>query len=287
MTGTADRLFVLQYGAERVGKFLSLRGGSARLGWEPLIGVLVDTADGWVLLDTGMGRTALDSPVNQAAYAAAAHSGGADPTPVAGHLEPVPPDPARWNWGLPGDPMTAALDSVGLAPADLALAAVSHLHLDHSGGIPTLARSGVRVALHRAELDFARSGAVGLADGFHAPDWSDPATNWQVLDGDTEIAPGVTVLATPGHTPGHVSFRVDLPLTGSWIFTADATDLAQNLLDRVPCGSCAGGTAADERSAGESLERLLQIAADTGGRLIPGHDQIVTSAIAHPPGGHR
>nr|WP_275889555.1 MBL fold metallo-hydrolase [Nakamurella flavida] len=248
---------------------------------------MVDTEDGWVLLDTGMSRAALDSADNQAAYAAAAESGGADPTPVRGHLRPEPPDPARWNWGLAGDPMVAALATVDLAPADLVLAAVSHLHLDHSGGVPTLARAGVPVALHRHELEFARSGAVGLADGFHAPDFSDPATTWQLLDEDTEIAPGVTALTTPGHTPGHLSFRVDLPRTGSWIFTADATDLAQNLLDRVTCGSCAGGTAADEEAADASLDKLLTVAAQTHGRLIPGHDQIVTAAIAHPPGGHR
>ena len=54
-------MFLLQYGAERVPRSLSLRNGSPDLGWEPLYGVLLDTDDGWVLFDSGMGRDALDA----------------------------------------------------------------------------------------------------------------------------------------------------------------------------------------------------------------------------------
>ncbi|MCV7070851.1 N-acyl homoserine lactonase family protein [Mycolicibacterium rufum] len=287
MSGRAARMFLLQYGAERVPRSLSLRGGTSDLGWEPLYGVLVDTAEGWVLFDTGMGRDALDADETQDSYRAAAVDAGADPDHPTWSLHPSPPDPARWNWGLDGDPLAAALSAVGLAVGDLSLAVISHLHLDHSGGIPLLAEAGVPVAIHRAELDFARSGAAVFEEGFRAEDWSDPQTRWRPLDGDTDVAPGVTVLTTPGHTPGHVSLRVELPGTGTWLFAADAADLGQNLLDRVPCGYCAGGSAADEAAASASLQRLLADAAEHDARLIPGHDQLVLNAIRHPPGGHR
>ena len=50
-------MFVLQYGAERVSKALSLPGGDpAHHYWEPLVGVLVETDAGWLLFDTGMSR---------------------------------------------------------------------------------------------------------------------------------------------------------------------------------------------------------------------------------------
>ena len=39
------------------------------------------------------------------------------------------------------------------------------------------------------------------------------AYRWRLLDGDTELAPGVTVLRTDGHTPGHQSLMVELPET--------------------------------------------------------------------------
>jgi N-acyl homoserine lactone hydrolase len=287
VSGRASRMFVVQYGAERVPRALSLRGGPADLGWEPLFGVLVQTGDRWILFDTGMARAALDAEETQQSYRAAAVDAGADPDEDTWSLYPTPPDPSRWNWGLAGDPLPVALASLDLAVADLSLAVISHLHLDHSGGIPLLAAAGVPVALQRAELDFAHSGRATFAEGFRAQDWSDPRVRWELLDGDAELAPGVTVLSTPGHTPGHSSLRVELPGTGTWIFAGDAADLGQNLLDRVPCGYCAGGAAEDEAAAEASLQRLLSEAADSDARLIPGHDQLVLNAVRHPPSGHR
>jgi len=279
----AERLFVLQYGAERVSKGLSLRGGDPRhLYWEPLVGILVETSAGWVLFDTGMSRRNHDSADVERVYRDAGSPVDAEPW----HLAPAPPI-GRSTWGLAGDPLAAALAPIGLVPGDLALAVVSHLHWDHTGGIPTLAEAGVEVVLHCDELAWARSGRARFEEGFDPTDWSVPSTRWRTVDTETELAPGVTVLPTPGHTPGHVSLEVQLPSTGTWIFTADATDLAQNLLDAVPCGSCAGGTAEDEQMATESLQSLLARARAADARLVPGHDQVVVTAIRHPPGGHR
>ena len=255
--------------------------------WEPLFGVLVQTSEGWVLFDTGMARGALDAEETQESYRAAAVGAGADADSPTWAMHPAPPDPTRWNWGLVGDPLSAGLATVGLVVSNLSLAVISHLHLDHSGGIPLLAEAGVPVALQRAELDFAHSGRAGFAEGFRDQDWSDPRTRWQLVDGDAEVAPGVSVLATPGHTPGHSSLRVELPETGTWIFAADAADLGQNLLDRVPCGYCAGGTPKDEAAAARSLERLLSEAAEADARLVPGHDQLMLNAVRHPRSGHR
>lgn len=281
----ASRLFLLQYGAERVSKALSLVGGDPEhYYWEPLFGALVETAAGWVLFDTGMSRVNHDAAAVERVYRGGDGCGPVDEQPW--HLRPAPPAD-RCTWGLPGDPLVAALQPLGLRPTDLSLAVVSHFHWDHSGGIATLAEAGVPVLVHTDELAWARSGDAAFEAGFDARDWTAPGVRWQCVDAETEVAPGVTVLPTPGHTPGHLSLGVTLPQTGSWIFTADATDLAQNLLDDVPCGSCAGGTAADERQAEESLALLLARTRDTDARLVPGHDQVVLNAVRHPPGGHR
>jgi N-acyl homoserine lactone hydrolase len=282
---TALRMFLLQYGAERVSKSLSLEGGSHHLYWEPLLGVAVETSKGWVLLDTGMSRKAHLLEANTNAYIAGGE--GAPNLHSEWHLDPFPPEQKAWNWILEGDPLVAALAQVNLAPEDIALAAVSHMHVDHSGGIPTLARAGVPIAIQREELNFVQSGKVGVAEGFHEPDWSEPGTDWMILDGDAELAPGVRAISTPGHTPGHMSFSVELEKTGTWIFSCDATDLAQNFLDRIPCGSIASGTESDRLNAHASLQKLLDASNSKKARLIPGHDQIVANAIRHPLGGHR
>jgi N-acyl homoserine lactone hydrolase len=280
----AERLFLLQYGAERVSKALSLVGGDPHhYYWEPLFGALVQTATGWVLFDTGMSRANHDSTAVEAVY----RGGVAGPLPgPSWHLPPWPPAD-RCTWGLPGEPLVTALATLDLTPADLSTVVISHLHWDHSGGLATLAAAGVPVVIGAAELEFGRSGRARLEEGFDERDWTDPRIDWRPVDGDVELAPGVSVLATPGHTPGHLSFEVTLPRSGTWIFTADATDLAQNLLDDVPCGSCAGGTVEDEQAAATSLRRLLGRAAETHARLIPGHDQVVLDAVRHPEGGHR
>lgn len=282
---TANRLFFLQYGAQRISKNLSLAGGPHHLYWEPVFGALVETSDGWLLLDSGMSRAAHDSKVNFDVHDAK----GSDAANyhVPWHLYPAPPVELAWDWGKGGDPLEVALAEVGLVTSDLALAAITHLHIDHSGGIPTLSQAKVPVAVQRAELEFARSGAVGMGQGFHEPDWAGPDVAWKLLDGDTQLAPGVWALSTPGHTPGHMSFRIDLTQTGTWILAGDAADLGQNFLDNVPCGACAGTTDLDERNAEQSLTRLLKLSTTADARLIPGHDQIVFNAIRHPPGGHR
>jgi glyoxylase-like metal-dependent hydrolase (beta-lactamase superfamily II) len=106
-----------------------------------------------------------------------------------------------------------------------------------------------------------------------------------VFAGDLELAEGVWALETPGHTPGHVSFRVDLEQTGSWLFAVDAADLAENLNERIPPGLTT--EPADEPRALASLTRLLDLAESLDARLVPGHDQICWTAVRHPPGGHR
>lgn len=78
MSGKASRMSLLQCGAERVPRSLSLRNGSADLGWEPC-SESSGTSDGWVLFDTGMARGALDAGETQESYRAAAVGAGADP----------------------------------------------------------------------------------------------------------------------------------------------------------------------------------------------------------------
>ncbi|HEV2743657.1 MAG TPA: MBL fold metallo-hydrolase, partial [Rubrobacter sp.] len=168
--------------------------------------------------------------------------------------------------------------------ADFVLAAVSHLHVDHTGGLRHLAEADVGVCVQAEELAFAFEKA-GLTEAYYRPDYTDAGIDWRELDGDTVLAPGVHVLSTPGHTPGHMSYRVDLPETGSWLLAMDAADLGENLNDRVPPGPTADP--ADAGRAEASLRRLLAERDLLNARLVPGHDTAFWRAVGHPPGGHR
>ena len=227
--------------------------------WMPVIGVLVETRHGLVALDTGFSRRFLDD-------------GGACDRVYRGGPRPR---------GIGDDPFAAALAGLGRVPAEVALAAVSHLHCDHSGGLAQLVHA--EVAIHRDELAFARSAT--LDDAYYAPDYLDPEPRWRELDGDTELADGVVALATPGHTPGHLSFRVDLPESGTWLLAFDAADLAENVRDGVPPGLTARPEDAERAAA--SIARLRAEQERLDARLVPGHDAAFWRAVRHPAGGHR
>ena len=262
----AKRLFLLQFGAEPVPKSMSVLGADETIHYEPVYGIAVETDEGWVVLETGFSRAALeDEKAQEAIYG----------TAVAQGFRP---------WGLEGEPYETALVAIGLAVSDVSLAALSHFHIDHTGGLPLLAEAGVPVAVQECELDFSIDRG-GLEEACYRPDYVDRGIDWRLLDGDAELAPGVYAISTPGHTPGHMSYRVDLPETGTWIFVTDAADLAQNLFDPVPIG-----WAARPEDAGlvlPSIRRLLDEAERLDARLIPCHDPIVWKAIGNPRGGHR
>jgi N-acyl homoserine lactone hydrolase len=259
-------MFMLEYGTELVPKSLSVLGAGSHVIATPIFGVVVETDDGLVLLDTGISKQALqDGPALTAIYGAGMHP-----------------------YGPVGNPLEVALATVGFTVQDIALAAVSHLHLDHSGGVPLLAKAGVPIAIQAREIEYGLDRASDdseLEVAFYRSDYTDPSIDWRKVDGDEQIAPGVFTFATPGHTPGHMSYRVDLPESGTWIFAADAADLGENLLERVPCGSVA--EPGDARKARASVHRLVDAGERLDARLIPGHDAVFWKAIWHTRDGHR
>jgi N-acyl homoserine lactone hydrolase len=77
----------------------------------------------------------------------------------------------------------------------------THLHFDHCGQNREF--PGVPIYVQRTELDLARH------EGHTVVEWVDfPGARYDAADGDREIIDGVSVLATPGHTPGHQSVTV-------------------------------------------------------------------------------
>ncbi|MEO3923514.1 MBL fold metallo-hydrolase [Micromonosporaceae bacterium B7E4] len=136
--------------------------------------------------------------------------------------------PAR-SWAPVPGRLPAALAAAGIAPEQVDTVVLTHLHTDHIGwavtGEPGTPYFGnARYLLQRAEVAaFRRHDPSGVAGYLLDP--LTAAGQLDALDGDARLAPGVRVLATPGHTPGHQSVLVEyadqaLLLTGDLLVHA-------------------------------------------------------------------
>jgi glyoxylase-like metal-dependent hydrolase (beta-lactamase superfamily II) len=258
--GACDRLIGLTLGHEWQPRRISLEGGGDELVRLPVIAVLAHGPVGWTLLDTGFAPSIRDRDRSRLVFRTRA---------------PELPGP--------GDPLVEALAACGLTTDDLALVAISHLHVDHTGGLAHVA-DGRPVAIQRRELAFGLDRATPDV-GYLRDEYALPGLAWRPLDGDAEIAPGIDAVSTPGHTPGHMSFRVRMVDGTVWLFAMDAIDLRAGLDGDTPIGSAADP--ADDALRRRSHDRLVALAAAEGAQLVPGHCPDSWPAVPGPPVGLR
>ncbi len=144
-----------------------------------------------------------------------------------------------------GGRLIASLAAIGLTTDDIDLVVYSHLHADHVGWTTDRVHDGLTFArarhvMARAEWDHWNDGPIGGPD---AADLGALAPRVELLDGEVDVAPGLRVVPTPGHTPGHCSVLVasgneravvlgdaihcPLQITHpEWAFSADANPAA-------------------------------------------------------------
>jgi N-acyl homoserine lactone hydrolase len=128
-------------------------------------------------------------------------------------------------------PIQEALHGAGLTTDDVALVVNCHLHFDHIGGNPRFA--GRPLFCQRSELETARAGDYTVAE---LVDFD--GARYEVLEGETQIVPGVHVVPTPGHVDGHQSVVVECD-DGSIVLAGQAHDTASQwsadvLAERAP-----------------------------------------------------
>jgi len=98
----------------------------------------------------------------------------------------------------------AALAVHGHDVADVRLIVNSHLHFDHCGNNARF--PGVPIYVQAAEYEATRE------PYYTVPEWVDfDGVEYAVIDGDAQVARGVRVMSTPGHSPGHQSVVFDTP----------------------------------------------------------------------------
>ncbi len=243
------RVVPLTFGWEHLPKSVSVQGASPDIRLrEPVPGILLEVDGGWFLLDTGFNTPIL---LDEQLRRRLAHAGIED--------ELV---------GSEGDSIERAFELVGVDPRDVVAVGLSHLHYDHAGGVRWFAEHAP-IHCQQRELAHALAQSAPEPQALCRIDFDDHRIDWRLADGDVELAPGITAIATYGHTVGHQSFMVDLEGGGGFVFAFDAADLRENIDLEIAPGSVATGDVAE---AVASIRRLKHLAAERGYRLIPGHD---------------
>ncbi len=147
-------------------------------------------------------------------------------------------------------PLLDALGEAGVAPSDLVAVVVSHLHFDHCG------QQGVLTApVYVQAIEFE----AAQTPGYTVPDWAAiPDDRLRLVHGDQEIAEGISLWSTPGHSPGHQSVLVEAA-GERVVIAAQCASRAAELRTGEPVASNCHGEGW-EVAARHSLQRLRSLA---------------------------
>jgi N-acyl homoserine lactone hydrolase len=241
-----DKLYILNCGE-------GVAGDISR--WSPGVNVgqsmpfvdncyLMHHAQGWLLWDTGVTDAVAAMPNGQA-----------------------PQDPRMTHWKKPTT-LAAQLEAVGVKPADVKYVAVSHTHPDHIGNVELFPQAMLLV--QKAEYEWPSP----FGPRFKA---EHPVTK---LEGDRDVFGdgSVTVLSTPGHTPGHQSLLVKLPKSGALVLSGDAVHFKANWDNRgVPVNN------ADKDQTLASMQRIADVLQKEHAQLWINHDKAQRDTLKMAP----
>ncbi len=116
------------------------------------------------------------------------------------------------------------LSELGLRPDDIDILICTHFDVDHAGHHDAFMKA--EHIVQREHYELARGGHPRFA-GARAR-WDHPDLRYRLIEGDTELLPGLTLLETSGHTPGHQSVLVRLPQTGPVLLAIDAVSMQRS-----------------------------------------------------------
>jgi glyoxylase-like metal-dependent hydrolase (beta-lactamase superfamily II) len=169
-------------------------------------------------------------------------------------------------------PTTDLLAREGVAPEDVDTLVLTHLHFDHYLNAARFPRA--RVIVNRREFEYVMSPRNRRA----LPRSSFPREvfawlvdeAWdrlELVDGEQEVLPGVRVIETGGHSPGHQIVVVETG-SGPVVIPGDEIYLHANLDEDIPIGYYHDF---------ERVSAAMDLLRELGGHLLPAHDPAVLS----------
>lgn len=161
------------------------------------------------------------------------------------------------------------LNNIGFSVKDISCVVISHLHLDHTGGLDLFKEAGTPIFLHEEQIKWGfYSAATG--DGLaYMPTEMDVGLNWKPIHEEvTEFVKDVYLYHVPGHVPGVMAMRVKLDQSGEFLFTSDASHLRENFEDE----RVLGWLCEDRMRWLKSVRKLKGIAKEIDAKVVFSHD---------------
>ncbi len=164
-----------------------------------------------------------------------------------------------------GQDVLEQLASIGLQPDEIDTVISTHYDIDHAGrhAAFTKAQYVVQREHHLDAASNPRFEATRLQ-------WDQPTERIRLVDGDTELLPGLELIETSGHVPGHQSVLLRLPETGTVLLTVDAVPFGEGFTRDTHDD----GSNPDAEAIRVSTLKLLDLVErEQIGLVIFGHDQ--------------
>jgi N-acyl homoserine lactone hydrolase len=218
----------------------------------PIVAFLIETDEGQrILVDSGMHRKHI-----------ADRSATVRGRSASTHLTPIM---------TPHDDIRHRLDGIGLQARDVDVVISTHFHFDHAGNHGDFPHA--RIIAQRECYEYAK------ANPHRCPPeiWDVPQLSYDLIEGDLEVAPGVRLVETSGHVPGHMSVVVRLPRAGSMVLAIDAIATRENL-ERDNWAAHV-----DPQRGRASARKLAAIVERERAVLITGHDAAEWAQLKHEP----
>ncbi len=214
---------------------------------------LIKHGSEWLLWDTGVPEASLNDPKGWSTL----------PKLIVYHLDKS---------------LTDQLAEIGLKPGDIGRIAISHTHGDHIGNMALFPNS--TILLQRAEYSWIHSANGPNHDVNQlmalARNLLGEPKHLQLIDGDTDVFGdgSVTLLSTPGHTPGHQSLLVHLKVSGFIILSGDVVHLQENFDKNI-----VPSLNTDKTQSIASMARVRQLIATYKATLFINHDKHQTDNL--------
>ncbi len=184
-----------------LGTYIFWKGAAGKKIWNPVYCFLVDTGDHKVLVDTGL----CDEERATRFHHNCQKRGCLQ---VHEHLE----------------------EKLGISPDEIDIVIFTHLHWDHVQNMKRFTKA--RFICPEIEIKWAynplplyyrtyESPVLGIEPAYYG-------CAFELVHGETEIVPGISMFDTPGHSPGHMAVSVSTS-AGNIVLAGDAIFQARNM----------------------------------------------------------